>query len=343
MNATRTRNRRAGPGTVTIGLFGAGRIGRVHAENIALTDGASLVAVHDPDASAATELCLKYGARPSSVTEIMDDEAIRAVMICAPTETHAKLIEQAAAAEKCVFCEKPISLEVDLAMACLEIVERKKGFLMMGFNRRFDPHFAELRAHIQEGAIGDLELVQITSRDPEPPSAKYLSRCGGLFRDMMIHDFDMARFLMQEEVTQISASASALVNAACSETAEVDTAVAILKTASGKLCVITNSRRATYGYDQRIEVHGSLGIVKAGNPRETSVRIADAEGFSSAPLAGSFMQRYASAYRKEAEFFVEAVRSNHVPWPNGRDGLKALQLAIAAEKSVTVGRVVAVG
>ena len=343
MNATRTGNRRADPGTVTIGLFGAGRIGRVHAENIALTDGASLVAVHDPGASVATELCLKYGARPASVTEIMDDEGIRAVMICAPTELHPKLIERAAAAGKYVFCEKPIALEVGRAIACLEEVERENGFLMMGFNRRFDPHFAELRARIQKGAIGDLELLQITSKDQEPPSAEYLSRCGGLFRDMMIHDFDMARFLMQEEVIQVSASASALDSAACSETAEVDTAVAILKTATGKMCVITNSRRATYGYDQRIEAHGSLGIVKAGNPRETSVMIADAKGFSSAPLAGSFMQRYASAYRKEAEFFVEAVRSNHLPWPNGRDGLKALQLAVAAEKSVSDGRAIAVG
>lgn len=340
MSGTRARNR--GAEAVSIAILGAGRIGRVHAENIARMDGAVLAAVYDPEASAAAEICRKYRARPSSENEIFADDGIEAVMICAPTELHPALIERAVKAHKHVFCEKPIALEVDRALGCLDVVEREEGFLMIGFNRRFDPHFAELRTRVREGAIGAVELIQITSRDPEPPSSDYLARCGGLFRDMTIHDFDMARFLLGEEVVEVSASVSALIDKGLDDGGYADTAVATLKTAEGKLCVITNSRRATYGYDQRIEAHGSLGMIEAGNPRATTVRYSRAGGTTSATLADFFVKRYAKAYRREAESFVQAVRANDAPWPDGQDGLRALQLAVAAEQSVERGRVVAV-
>ena len=344
MSATAASDRHAGAGSdaLTIGLIGAGRIGRVHAANVCRMRGATLAAVHDPLAAAATAICGEYGARQATIAEIMDDADIQAIMICAPTELHAELVERAAAAGKYIFCEKPIALETDRAAACLAVVERQGAFLMVGFNRRFDPHFTELRARIDAGAIGELQLLQITSRDPEPPPAAYLAGCGGLFRDMMIHDFDMARFLLGEEVVQVSASGSALIGSASGAPGEVDTAVATLQTASGKLCVITNSRQASYGYDQRIEAHGSLGMVEAGNPRQTTVRRADAGGFVAEPLPDFFVQRYAGAYRIEAEAFVASVRTGRAPRPDGRDGLRALQLAVAARKSLRDGRAVAV-
>jgi len=241
-----------------------------------------------------------------------------------------------------VFCEKPIDLDVQRVRDCLHLVESTGTPLMVGFNRRFDPHFAELKRQVEAGAIGDVEMVAITSRDPGPPPLDYIRRSGGLFRDMMIHDFDMARVFLGEEVVQVSATASVLVDPAIGEAGDVDSATAVLKTASGRICTISNSRRATYGYDQRIEVHGSRGMLRAGNPRSTTVEIAGAEGYRREPLLDFFMERYREAYRRELTAFVDSIRSASPCSPDGRDGLLALLLADAAAQSVAEKRTVEV-
>jgi myo-inositol 2-dehydrogenase/D-chiro-inositol 1-dehydrogenase len=262
------------------------------------------------------------------------------VAICSPTDTHADLIERSAKAGKAIFCEKPVDLSADRVRACLEVVTAHKAKLMIGFNRRFDPNFASLQRRVAEGAIGQTEIVQITSRDPSPPPVSYIERSGGLFRDMMIHDFDMARFVLGEEPIAVSAFAAALVDPAIGKAGDVDTAVVILQARSGKVAEISNSRRATYGYDQRVEAHGSKGMVAAGNVRETTVEHAGAHGYTSDKVLNFFLERYDAAYRYELDSFVEAVRAGREPSPSGHDGLQALLLADAAYESWKTGRTV---
>jgi myo-inositol 2-dehydrogenase/D-chiro-inositol 1-dehydrogenase len=210
--------------------------------------------------------------------------------------------------------------------------------LMVGFNRRFDPHFALLKQRLDGGEIGALELLTIISRDPSPPPVSYVTTSGGLFRDMMIHDFDMARFLMGEEPVEVTATASCLIDPAIGEAGDVDTAVVTLRTASGKLCQISNSRRATYGYDQRIEAHGEGGLLRAGNVLPTTIEVATADGIRTDPVLPFFLERYASAYRVELDAFVKAARGDGPARPNGEDGLRALLLADAAVRSAASGR-----
>ena len=213
---------------------------------------------------------------------------------------------------------------------CLDVVEATGATLMVGFNRRFDRNFASLRARIGEGLIGELEMVSITSRDPGPPPISYIARSGGLFRDMMIHDFDMARFLLGEEPIAISAMGSALVDKAIGEAGDIDTAVVVMETRSGKVAQISNSRRAAYGYDQRIEAHGSKGMIRADNIKETSVEFAGARGFLTDKALDFFLERYSAAYRDELDAFVSAVTKGEKPRPDGQDGLAANRLADAA-------------
>jgi myo-inositol 2-dehydrogenase/D-chiro-inositol 1-dehydrogenase len=274
------------------------------------------------------------------VDEILAAKDVEAVAICSPTDTHADLIERAAKAGKAIFCEKPVDLSADRVRRCLEVVNATKAKLMIGFNRRFDPNFRSLRRRIEEGAIGETELVQITSRDPAPPPVAYIERSGGLFRDMMIHDFDMARFVLGETPVSVSAFGSALVDPEIGKAGDVDTAVVILQTKSGKVCEISNSRRATYGYDQRVEAHGSKGMVAASNVRETTVEHAGAHGFTADKVLNFFLERYEAAYRAELDEFVNAVNSNQVPSPSGDDGLQALLLADAAYQSWKTGQTV---
>ena len=255
---------------VRLGLLGAGRIGKTHARSIAESEGARLVAVADPDEAAVAAVVQATGTRAASVEEVLGDPAIEGILIATPTDLHAELIERAAAAGKAIFCEKPIDLDLSRAQGSVVVAARCGVPLMIGFNRRFDPSFRRLRDEIDRGRIGDVELVQITSRDPAPPPIEYLRRSGGLFRDMMIHDLDMARFLVGEAIVEVTAAGSALVDKAIADAGDVDTAVAVLRSAGGRLCVISNSRRAAYGYDQRIEVHGSEGMVSAGNPVATT-------------------------------------------------------------------------
>ncbi len=325
------------------GVIGAGRIGKIHAGNIARRGDCSVAIIADADASAAESLARATGAKVGSVEEILSSSEIDAVAICSPTDTHADLIERSAKAKKAIFCEKPIDLSAARVRACLDVVQVEKAILMIGFNRRFDSHFASLRQRIAEGAIGDLELVAITSRDPGPPPIAYIERSGGLFRDMMIHDFDMARFVLGEEPIAVSAMGSSLVDKAIGGAGDIDTAVVIMETKSGKVCQISNSRRATYGYDQRLEAHGSLGMVSAGNVRESTVEFAGAHGYTSDKALNFFLERYEGAYRRELDAFVQAVKSGSEPHPNGEDGLKALLLADAAYQSWMTGLTVKLG
>ena len=327
---------------VRLGLLGAGRIGKTHARTIADSDGARLVAVADPDEAAVAAVVQATGTRAASVEEVLGDSAIEGVVIAAPTDLHADLIGRAATAGKAIFCEKPVDLDLSRAQGSVAAAARCGVPLMVGFNRRFDPSFRRLRDEIDDGRIGDVELVQITSRDPAPPPIEYLQRSGGLFRDMMIHDLDMARFLLGEPIVEVTAAGSALVDKAIGDAGDVDTAVAVLRSAGGRLCVISNSRRATYGYDQRIEVHGSEGMVSAGNPVATTVTRAGRSGFATDPLNDFFMDRYADAYREEIAAFCAVVRSADVPYPNGLDGLAALAIADAASESLATGRAVTV-
>ena len=326
--------------TLRFGLLGAGRIGKVHAKAISADPGAKLVAVADAMVPAAKAISDQYGCDVRSIEAILAAKDIDAVVICTPTDTHADLIEAFTNAGKAVFCEKPIDLSLDRVKKCLAVVRANKGTLMVGFNRRFDPHFRAVRAEIDKGSIGTVEMVTITSRDPGAPPVDYIARSGGIFRDMTIHDFDMARFLLGEEVSEVSAMAAVLVDPAIGKAGDSDSVQVMLKTATGKLAVISNSRRATYGYDQRIEVHGSKGVVSAENQRPVSIEVANGSGYTRPPLHDFFMTRYTEAYAAEIAAFIGFVAGKAKAAPSGEDGLVALGLAEAALKSVAEGRTV---
>jgi myo-inositol 2-dehydrogenase / D-chiro-inositol 1-dehydrogenase len=320
--------------------FGSGRIGAIHAGNIYGHPDARLQIVVDPDRAAAERLAGRYGAAVGSQTEALADPAIDAVVIASSTDTHADLVEAAARAGKAVFCEKPLDLDQRRAGTCVAVARECGVPLMVGFNRRFDPNFARLETQIRDGRIGRLELLTITSRDPAPPPIDYVRRSGGLFRDMMIHDFDMARWLLGEEPIEVFAAASALVDPAIREVGDVDTAVVTLRTESGVLCHISNSRRAVYGYDQRIEALGSKGALRAENMVESTVSFAGADGIVSEKPMHFFLERYAEAYRRELDHFIGAIGRGGMPLVGGDDGVKALALADAALESFRTGRVI---
>jgi myo-inositol 2-dehydrogenase / D-chiro-inositol 1-dehydrogenase len=326
--------------TIRFGLLGAGRIGKVHARAIMANADARLVAVTDALAPAAEAIAAAHGCEVRSLDAILAATDIDAVVICTPTDTHADLIEAFAKAGKAIFCEKPIDLSLDRVKACLEVVRDTKAVLMVGFNRRFDPHFAAVRAEIDKGTLGTVEMVTIISRDPGAPPVEYIARSGGIFRDMTIHDFDMARFLLGEDITEVAAMAAVLVDPAIGKAGDFDSVQVMLKTGSGRQALISNSRRATYGYDQRIEVHGSKGAASAENQRPVSIEVATSAGYTRPPLHDFFMTRYTEAYAAEIAAFVAAVQGKAKVTPTGEDGLAALALAEAALKSVAEGRVI---
>lgn len=328
--------------TVRFGLLGAGRIGKVHAKAIGSNAKAKLVAVADPMADAANAIATQYGAEVRTIDTILASADIDAVVICTPTDTHADLIERFARAGKAIFCEKPVDLDIERVKACIRVVDETSATLMVGFNRRFDPHFQAVKEAITDGQIGDVEMVTIISRDPGAPPVDYIKRSGGIFRDMTIHDFDMARFLLGEEIDAVTAQASVLVDPAIGTAGDFDSVSVMLSTASGKHATISNSRRATYGYDQRIEVHGSKGAVAAENQRPVSIEIANASGYTRPPLHDFFMTRYTEAYAREISSFIDSVESKSPASPSGTDGLIAIALADAALKSAGEGRTVKV-
>ncbi|RLJ40939.1 myo-inositol 2-dehydrogenase [Litoreibacter meonggei] len=323
---------------LNIGILGCGRIGQVHGASLQNMAAGRAVAVSDFVPEAAEALGRKLGAKVMTSEEILRDPGIDAVVICTPTTTHYDLIHQAAANGKAIFCEKPVDLSVDRIRDCLAVVKTAGVPFMTAFNRRFDPSFAHLQQQIADQVIGNVEIVTILSRDPSPPPIGYIKTSGGIFRDMMIHDLDMARFLLNEEPVELTAAGSCLVDPEIGAEGDFDTAVVTLKTASGKLCQISNSRRATYGYDQRIEVHGSEGMLRAENMLENSVELATATGFRSAATQPFFLERYAAAYKAEMAHFIDCVSSDAEMTPTGEDGLKAQILADAADAAARDGQ-----
>ncbi|HTJ57703.1 MAG TPA: inositol 2-dehydrogenase [Devosiaceae bacterium] len=327
---------------IRFGVLGAGRIGNVHARTIAGSGRASVVYVADAVPEAAETLAATVGAKVASVGEIIAATDVDAILIGTPTDTHADLIERCALAGKAILCEKPVSLSVERIEQCLPVVEKAGVPLLIGFNRRYDPNFRALEQRLRAGEVGEVEILTITSRDPAPPPVSYIERSGGLFRDMMIHDFDMARFLLGEEIVSVHALGSVLTDPAIKPTGDVDTAVVHMQTASGKLVVISNSRRATYGYDQRVEVHGSKGMLRAGNIHMTTLEKADGSGFTADVIQNFFIDRYAAAYAAEISAFLDAVEKGTPPKADGHDGLMAQKLAEAATRSSQSGDAVRV-
>ena len=318
--------------------FGAGRIGAIHAANLAALPNARLLHIIDVNTDAARLLANRHGARVSDVATALRDSEVDAVIIASSTDTHAGLAIAAAKAGKAIFCEKPIDLSLKRVDACLAAVRQAGVPMFVGFNRRFDPTFAALRARIARGDIGNVEQVIISSRDPGLPPISYLKVSGGQFRDMTIHDFDMARWLLGEEPVELFAYASCLVDPAVAKVGDTDSAMVLMKTASGKLCHINNSRRASYGYDQRLEVHGAKGRLIAGNRTATAVELADVSAVTTDKPLYFFLERYADAYRAELAAFVDAV-VQHKPLPvTAEDGRQAIVLAEAAVKSLKTGR-----
>lgn len=325
-----------------LGILGCGRIGQVHAHSISTVANATVTAVADAFEAPARALADKTGAALLTSDALIASDDVDAVVICTPTDTHFDLIHQAAQAGKAIFCEKPVDMSADRIRTCIKTVEAAGVPFLTAFNRRFDPNFANLQSRITAGDIGAVEIVTILSRDPSPPPISYITSSGGLFRDMMIHDLDMARFLLGEEPVSVYAVGSALVDPEIGKAGDVDTAAVTLTTATGKICQISNSRRATYGYDQRVEVHGAGGLLRAANMLENTVELASGAGFCSAPAQPFFLERYAAAYAAEMAHFVAAVTTGTAISPTIHDGLRAQVLADAAATSLQTGAPVAV-
>jgi myo-inositol 2-dehydrogenase/D-chiro-inositol 1-dehydrogenase len=327
---------------IRLALLGAGRIGQVHARTVRGMENATVTAVSDFFPETAQTLANSLGAEVRDNDAIMASDDVDAVVVGTPTDTHYDLIMAAAKAGKAIFCEKPVDMSAGRIRELIAVVEDKGVSFMTAFNRRFDPSFANVQTRISAGEIGDVELVTILSRDPSPPPLSYIKSSGGIFRDMMIHDLDMARFLLGEDPVEVIAYGSALVDPAIGEVGDVDTAGVMLKTASGKICQISNSRRASYGYDQRIEVHGAKGMLRAENHLENTVEVATEAGYRRAPTLNFFLERYESAYRREMEHFVACLNDGVAVTPTIHDGLKAQMLADAATESCQTGKPVAI-
>ncbi|MEA1673166.1 inositol 2-dehydrogenase [Nitrospirillum sp. BR 11163] len=326
-----------------IAILGAGRIGRIHARNVAAHPALRLKYVTDPNAAAADAVAAETGAGVTGLDTVLADDGVRGVIIASSTDLHLDQAARAITAGKAVLCEKPLDMDLGRAQAAAPTLGGDVP-LMLGFNRRFDPHFATLKARLEAGAVGPLETLQITSHDPAPPPVSYIKVSGGLFKDMAIHDFDMARWLLGEPVVEVYAAASCLVDPAIGEAGDVDTAKTILRTATGKLCVISNSRRSGYGYDQRIEAFGSKGLLRADNILESSVSTwggaGGNPGAASDAFQNFFLDRYAEAYRREVTHFAEILAGTAKPSVGYADGVAALALAEAAAQSVATGQAV---
>ncbi len=326
--------------TLGVGLIGAGRIGRLHAENLVRhIQGAELLWVADVVEGAAAKLSRELGIPKATADyrEVLSDPEVDAVLICTSTDTHAEIIRAAAAAGKHIFCEKPLALDLAEIDSVLAAVKEAGVILQVGFHRRFDPNFRRLKELIVEGAIGRPWLLKITSYDPAPPPIAYIRVSGGIFLDMTIHDFDMARFLLGE-VEEVFAAGSVLVDPEIGAAGDVDTAVVTLRFESGALGVITNCRKASYGHDQRIEVLGEKGGLFAENPLPHTAVLADQGGYRSAPLHYFFVERYREAYIAEMEAFVAAVREGKEPPVTGLDGKIPVVMGYAAKRSLTERR-----
>lgn len=326
---------------MNVSLFGAGRIGAVHAANVAAHSKVKLKWVVDVVEGAAKGLADAHGATGTTdVVRAVSDPDVQGILIASSTGTHLDLILEGVKAGKAVFCEKPLDLDLGRVDEKLGEIDGSGVPVQVGFNRRYDPNFKAVRDAVEGGSVGEVEVVKITSRDPGPPPISYINVSGGLFRDMMIHDLDLARWLLGEEPVEVSASASCLVDPAIGEAGDVDTAVVTMKTASGKLCQIDNSRRAVYGYDQRLEVFGSGGMAKADNVQTNTVEVWDGDRVHREKPPFFFLERYADAYRAELDHFIDVIEGNATPAVTTHDGRQALALADAALASSRSGSVV---
>lgn len=326
-----------------VALFGAGRIGKVHAASIRMDPRSELVAVTDLVTDAADALAREHGILARTSDEILGDGGIDAILIASSTNTHADLIEAGVRAGKAVFCEKPVSLDFAQVAEATRAVEAAGIRCMLGFQRRYDPSFRAVRARIASGEAGRLEHLTMTSRDPAPPSAAYVKTSGGMFRDTAIHDMDMCRFLLAEEVATVYATASCLISPEIGEAGDVDTLMITLTTASGRMAHVTNCRRGPLGYDQRLEALCAREILSVGNRPGTTMRIAGPHGETVAPPINYFIERFADAYRDELADFVRLVRDGTTPLSGIRDGYEAQRLIEAAIASTASGQVVAYG
>lgn len=320
-----------------IALFGAGRIGQVHAANIAANPKTQLAAVVDPYLEGAKMLAEKYGGEVMSIEEAMNNPGIHGVCIGSATDTHANLIELAAKANKAIFCEKPIDLSLERVRECLATVAEHQVPFLVGFNRRYDPNFSAIQQRYAMGSVGKAETLVITSRDPAPPPVEYVKVSGGMFRDMTIHDFDMARFILGEDPVSVMAHGHCLVDENIGKAGDIDTAVTVLTFPSGTTATIINSRRSGYSYDQRVELHGSEGVLTAENVRENQVQQWDESGFQAAKPQLFFLERYEKAYQVEWQHFVDVLERKSAPLCGGYDGEMALVIAEAATESLRTG------
>jgi len=322
---------------IRIGVIGAGRIGAVHARTVVRRiPQARIVAIADPSGEAARKLGAELGVPrvASDYRELLADREIDAVLICSSTDTHAQVITEAAKAGKGIFCEKPLDLRLERVDEVLAAVKQARVKLQVGFNRRFDPDFARLRRLVADGAAGVPHLLRITSRDPGPPPLAYVKVSGGMFLDMTIHDFDMARFMMGCEVEEVFVAAAVLVDPAIGQAGDVDTAIVTLRFENGALGAIDNSRKAVYGYDQRVEILGTKGLLCNQNHAPDTVSRADGEGIHSPLPLNFFMQRYTDSYEAEIRSFIDCIIKDRSPAVTGEDGRRATVLGYAAKKSL---------
>lgn len=326
---------------VNVGIIGAGRIGRLHAEHLAYRiPDANIIAIADIRVEAA-ERCGADLQIPSAVQdhrEIMENPDIEAVIICSSTDTHAQMIEEAAAAGKHIFCEKPIDFDLARIDRALEAVDKAGVKLQIGFNRRFDPNFKRVREMVADGKIGMPHILRITSRDPEPPPIEYVKVSGGIFLDMTIHDFDMARYLIGSEVSEIYAAGGVMVDPEIGKAGDIDTAVITLRFANGTIGTIDNSRRAVYGYDQRVEVFGSEGMIAVSNNSPDTAVYSNAEGVHSSLPLFFFIERYTDSYIAEMKAFMECIQQDKTPPVTGIDGRVPVVMGYAAKKSYEENR-----
>jgi myo-inositol 2-dehydrogenase/D-chiro-inositol 1-dehydrogenase len=318
---------------MNVAVFGAGRIGKIHAGNLVLQPGARLKYVSDVNLQAAQELAAQHGAQVADIDSVLADPGIGAVLIASSTDTHAELIMRAAAAGKAIFCEKPVDLTLERAKACARAVADAGVTCMIGFQRRFDPTFHALKTRLAAGEIGDPEMLIVTSRDPGAPPVPYIKSSGGIFKDMLIHDFDIFRWILDDEAVSISATGSCLTDPAIAEAGDIDCTAVTIRSRRGRLCQINTSRRAAYGYDQRFEVLGSKGMLQAGNHKPTEVSAATGLGVSQDKPEHFFLERYRAAYASEIAHFFDAVVNRVAVRTTIEDGVKALELAEAATLS----------
>ena len=324
-----------------LGVIGTGRIGKVHiATLVQNVPQASVVAIADINLNSANEVAKAFGITTvfSNYMDVINHPEVEAVVICSPTDTHAKYIEDAARAGKHIFCEKPVDLSIDVIKGAINEVKKAGVKLMVGFNRRFDPNFLKIKQLVADGKIGDPHILKITSRDPAPPPAEYSAVSGGMFMDMTIHDFDMARYIAGSEVSEVYTKASVLVDPEIGKAGDVDTAIITLSFANGAMGVIDNSRKAVYGYDQRVEIFGSKGMACADNNFPENHRYYSDNGVHGSLPLNFFMDRYLDAYANEMKIFCDAVVNNKELPVSGNDGLMSVAIALAAKKSYLENR-----